>query len=131
MIGDALSFGDTVERIFAAVLVIILGVTLAQHWDMPALVLAFMLFVIIRPLSVLLLTWRSGESLFHRLSLGWLGIRGIGSLNYIAYAYMHGLDSARAGELVDIAITIVTFSVLIHGISVTPLLTLRRKREQD
>ncbi|SKC21536.1 sodium/proton antiporter, CPA1 family [Kosakonia radicincitans] len=131
VIGDALSFGDTVERIFAAVLVIILGVTLAQHWDMPALVLAFMLFVIIRPLSVLLLTWRSGESLFHRLSLGWLGIRGIGSLNYIAYAYMHGLDSARAGELADIAITIVTFSVLIHGISVTPLLTLRRKREQD
>lgn len=131
VIGDALSFGDTVERIFAAVLVIILGVTLAQHWDMPALLLAFMLFVIIRPLSVLLLTWRSGEPLFHRLSLGWLGIRGIGSLNYIAYAYMHGLDSARAGELADIAITIVTFSVLIHGISVTPLLTLRRKWEQE
>jgi len=57
VIGDALSFGDTVERIFAAVLVIILGVTLAQHWDMPALSLAFILFVIIiRPLSVLLLT---------------------------------------------------------------------------
>ncbi|KIS41744.1 cation:proton antiporter [Kosakonia radicincitans] len=131
VIGDALSFGDTVERIFAAVLVIILGVTLAQHWDLPALLLAFMLFVIIRPLSVLLLTWRSRESLVHRLSLGWLGIRGIGSLNYIAYAYMHGLDSARAGELADIAITIVTFSVLIHGISVTPLLRLRRKWEQD
>jgi len=44
---------------------------------------------------------------------------------------MHGLDSAHAGELADIAITIVTFSVLIHGISVTPLLTLRHKREQE
>lgn len=131
VIGDALSFGDTVERIFAATLVIILGVTLSQHWNMPALLLAFMLFVIIRPLSVLLLTWRSGDSLFHRLSLGWLGIRGIGSLNYIAYAYLHGLNSAHAGVLADIAITIVTVSVLIHGISVTPLLTLRRKREQS
>jgi len=33
VIGDALSFGDTVERLLAAGLVIILGVTLAQHWN--------------------------------------------------------------------------------------------------
>jgi NhaP-type Na+/H+ or K+/H+ antiporter len=66
------------------------------------------------------------ESLFHRISLGWLGIRGIGSLNYIAYAWVHGLAGSEASRMVDIAITVVTLSVFIHGISVTPLLTLRR-----
>ncbi|MEJ8324796.1 cation:proton antiporter [Kosakonia sacchari] len=128
VVGDALSFGDTVERLLAAGLVIVLGVTLSRHWDANALLLAFTVFIIIRPLAVWLLTWRSGESVLHRLSLGWLGIRGIGSLNYIAYAWTHGLQNA--GAITDIAITIVTLSVLVHGISVTPLLTLRRKQEQ-
>ncbi|MGK9174364.1 cation:proton antiporter [Yokenella regensburgei] len=130
VIGDALSFGDTVERIFAATLVIILGVTLALHWDAHALLLAFIIFVVIRPLAVFIITWRSGASFFHRLSLGWLGIRGIGSLNYIAFAYMHGLQGGSADTLTDMAITIVTLSVLVHGISVTPLLALRNKRQQ-
>lgn len=130
VIGDALSFGDTVERLLAALLVIVLGVTLSQHWDAHALVLAFIVFVVIRPLSVLIVTLRDGSSWFHRVSLGWLGIRGIGSLNYIAYAYVHGLQGADANIVADIAITIVTLSVLLHGISVTPLLTVRRKKKQ-
>lgn len=128
VIGDALSFGDTVERLLAALLVIVLGVTLAQHWDAHALGLAFVLFLVIRPLSVFIVTLRSGTTWFHRASLGWLGIRGIGSLNYIAFAYVHGLQGADANIIADIAITIVTLSVLLHGISVTPLLTVRSKK---
>lgn len=130
VIGDALSFGDTVERLLAALLVIVLGVTLSQHWDAHALILAFVIFVVIRPLAVFIVTWRDGSSWFHRASLGWLGIRGIGSLNYIAYAYVHGLQGAEANVVADAAITIVTLSVLLHGISVTPLLTARRRKEQ-
>jgi NhaP-type Na+/H+ or K+/H+ antiporter len=131
VIGDALSFGDTVERLLAATLVTVLGVTFALHWDATALMLALIIFVVVRPLSVFILTWRAKESRFHRISLGWLGIRGIGSLNYIAYAWVHGLSGVDANRMADIAITVVTLSVFIHGISVTPLLTLRRKREED
>lgn len=105
--------------------------TFALHWDATALMLALIIFVIVRPLAVLILTWRANESLFHRISLGWLGIRGIGSLNYIAYARVHGPAGSEASRMVDIAITVVTLSVFIHGISVTPLLALRRKREED
>ena len=105
--------------------------TFALHWDATALMLALIIFVIVRPLAVFILTWRANESLFHRISLGWLGIRGIGSLNYIAYAWVHGLAGSEASRMVDIAITVVTLSVFIHGISVTPLLALRRKREED
>lgn len=45
-----------------------------------------MLFVVVRPLAVWLVTLRAGLPLGQRLLIGWLGIRGIGSLNYIAYA---------------------------------------------
>jgi NhaP-type Na+/H+ or K+/H+ antiporter len=130
VIGDALSFGDTVERLFAAVLVIVLGVTLSQHWDTSALLLALLIFCVIRPLAVLMVTWRSQNSWLQRASLGWLGIRGIGSLNYIAYAYVHGLGGKEAGMMANIAITVVTASVLLHGITVTPLLSWRRKRAE-
>jgi len=131
IIGDALSFGDTVERLFAATLIIILGITLAEHWNSAALPLALIIFIVIRPLSVLLVTWRSQRPWLHRISLGWLGIRGIGSLNYIAYAYVHGFQGAEASLVTDTAITIVTISVLVHGITVTPLLTLRHKKQQQ
>lgn len=127
VVGDALSFGDTVERLLAAALVIVLGVTLSRHVEFDAFLLAAVIFVVIRPAAVWLLTLGSGESRLHRLTLGWLGVRGIGSLNYIAWAWTHGLQGAET--ITNLAITVVTLSVLVHGISVTPLLTLRRKHE--
>ena len=60
--------------------------------------------------------------------MGWLGIRGIGSLNYIAYAFSHGLQGKGADLMIDMAITVVTLSVLVHGVTVTPLLKLRRSQ---
>jgi NhaP-type Na+/H+ or K+/H+ antiporter len=122
LIGDALSFGDTIERLFAAAIVIVLGVTLAQHWEFMGLILAFILFFIIRPLAVYLSTWRSSYSRQQRILFGWLGIRGIGSLNYIAYAYTHGMQGSEATIMTNCALTIITASVLVHGITVTPLL---------
>lgn len=128
VIGDALSFGETIERLFAAAIVIVLGVTLAQHWDPIGLVLAFAIFCIVRPLAVYISTWRSSYSKQQRLLFGWLGIRGIGSVNYIAYAYMHGLHGAEADMMTNLALTIITASVLIHGITVTPLLNFWSKK---
>ncbi|KAB7897224.1 sodium:proton antiporter [Rouxiella sp. S1S-2] len=128
VIGDALSFGDTIERLLAAAIVIVLGITLAQHWDAMGLILAFILFFIIRPLAVYISTWKSSYSRQQRLLFGWLGIRGIGSLNYIAYAYMHGMQGADAEVMTNCALTIITASVLIHGITVTPLLNFWSKK---
>lgn len=122
VIGDALSFGDTIERLLAAAIVIVLGVTLALHWDPSALILAFILFCIVRPLAVYISTFGSTYSRQQRLLFGWLGIRGIGSINYIAYAYMHGMQGKEADTMTNYALTIITASVLIHGITVTPLL---------
>jgi len=131
LIGDALSFGDTVERIFAAVLVIVLGVTLAQHWDTHALLLAAIIFFVIRPLAVLIVSWRSESTLLQRLSVGWLGIRGIGSLNYIAWAWVNGFQGSEMNTVTNLAITVVTISVLVHGVTVTPLVKYRDKKEMS
>lgn len=128
IVGDALSFGDTVERLLAAIIIIVLGVTLAQHWDPQGLLMAALLFVVIRPLSVWIVTMGTKTPPRQRLALGWLGIRGIGSINYTAWAYTHGLAGEDATRMANMAFTLVVASVLIHGISVTPLLNWREAK---
>lgn len=128
MVSDALSFGDTIERLFAAAIIIVLGVTLAQHWNVTGLLLAALLFFAIRPLSVWLATLGVDTPPLQRATIGWLGIRGIGSINYIAWAYTHGLDGPEAARMADMAFTLIVASVVVHGISVTPLLNWRQSR---
>ncbi|MEE3662039.1 cation:proton antiporter [Brenneria sp. g21c3] len=125
VVGDALSFGDMVERLFAAAIIIVLGITLAQHWEPAGLLIAALLFLVIRPLSVWIATLGVKAPLEQRLMLGWLGIRGIGSINYIAWGYTHGLAGAEVTRMADMAFTLIVASVVVHGMSVTPLLNWR------
>lgn len=128
VVGDALSFGDTIERLLAALMMVVLGVTLAYHWNLNGVMLGLLLFVVVRPIAVWLVTIGAGIPLAQRLLIGWLGIRGIGSLNYIAFAWVHGMDSAQAEMMVDMALTLVVCSIVVHGVTVTPLLNWRQKR---
>jgi len=129
VVGDALSFGDTVERLFAAGIIIVLGITLLQHWDPAGLLMAALLFLLIRPASVWIAT--SGMNAPHqlRLIIGWLGIRGIGSINYIAWAYTHGLAGEEMTRMSNMAFTLIVASVVVHGVSVTPLLNWRQAKK--
>jgi sodium/hydrogen antiporter len=57
-----------------------------------------------------------------RVLSAWFGIRGIGSLYYLMYALTHGVEKGLAQQLVAIAAITVAVSILVHGISVTPLM---------
>ena len=62
--------------------------------------------------------------------IGWFGIRGIGSMNYIAYAWTHGLHGAEANYMTNIAFTVIVTSVVIHGLTVSPVLSWRKARQE-
>ncbi len=128
VVGDVLSFGDTIERLLAALMMVVLGATLAHHWNIYGVLLGLLLFVVVRPLAVWLVTIRAGIPVVQRLLIGWLGIRGIGSLNYIAFAWVHGMEGEQAELMVDMALTLVVSSIVIHGVTVTPLLNWRERR---
>ncbi|MEN4907813.1 cation:proton antiporter [Rahnella bonaserana] len=130
MVGDALSFGDTIERIFAAGIVMVLGITLAEHWEPMGLLIAALLFIVIRPLTVYITTIGVHVPKGRRLMIGWFGIRGIGSMNYIAYAWTHGLHGAEANYMTNIAFTVIVTSVVIHGLTVSPVLSWRKARQE-
>lgn len=57
-----------------------------------------------------------------RRLMAWLGIRGIGSLYYLFYAVKHDLSLALAVQLLSITAAVVVGPLVLHGISVTPLM---------
>ncbi len=128
MMFHALSLGDTLERLLATLLLLLLGVLLAGSWSLRGLMVAGVLFLVIRPLSVWISTAFLKLPWQRRAMMGWLGIRGIGSLNYLAYALLHGLAGhPQARGIVNMVVTVIAISVMIHGASAQPLLAWRRR----
>ena len=61
--------------------------------------------------------------------IAWFGIRGVGSVYYLMYAIEHGLPEELARTLTTgIVLSTVAVSVVVHGISVTPLMSAYSKR---
>ncbi|HEX7154438.1 MAG TPA: sodium:proton antiporter [Thermoanaerobaculia bacterium] len=121
LVGQVISFGDTLERLLEVLLVVMVGVALADAFDPRAVLLALALFCIIRPLTAMLCLAGSPTSTAQRLLMGWFGIRGIGSLYYLSYALRHH-PAGEVERVIPIVITIIAASVLLHGISSRPLL---------
>jgi NhaP-type Na+/H+ or K+/H+ antiporter len=65
-----------------------------------------------------------------RLLIGWFGIRGIGSLYYLMYAVNHGLPPPLAERLTGLALAAVVASIVVHGVSVTPLMSVYERRKR-
>jgi NhaP-type Na+/H+ or K+/H+ antiporter len=51
-------------------------------------------------------------------------------MNYIAYAWTHGLHGADANYMTNIAFTVIVTSVVIHGVTVSPVLHWRQARQE-
>jgi NhaP-type Na+/H+ or K+/H+ antiporter len=49
-------------------------------------------------------------------------VRGIGSLYYLMYAINNGLPGTLTHELTQITAVVVALSILVHGITVKPLM---------
>jgi NhaP-type Na+/H+ or K+/H+ antiporter len=120
LVSDAARSGDVAERLLEVVLVVLVGAAAADHFDVRGLVVALVLFVVLRPLAAVLLLPRGGTTARQRALLGWFGIRGIGSLYYLAYAANHGFDRSAIAEAAALTITVVAASIVVHGITSSP-----------
>lgn len=119
----SLIFKEHLERLSELMLILLVGGTLfLNSWSWEAVGLALFLFVVARPVSVLagLLGTRTVWRM--RGMTGWFGVRGIGSLYYLMYAIQHGLPEALALQLIQLTLIVVTLSIILHGISVKPLM---------
>ncbi|MEZ5098562.1 MAG: cation:proton antiporter [Thermoleophilia bacterium] len=119
--------GAEVTEKFAELGAILLVGTLATRGGLaePGLagwLLVPLLLLVVRPLAVLVAFAGSPLPLRERVFLGWFGVRGIGSLYYVAAAASVG--SLAAPELSVVLWTTfacVAVSILVHGATGTPV----------
>jgi NhaP-type Na+/H+ or K+/H+ antiporter len=118
-----LGFNEQLERICEVAVVVLLGgLLLPDYLDPNALWFIPLLFLVIRPLAVRVGLAGTDLSTVQWRLVSWFGIRGVGSVYYLAYAIAHGLDEPTARRLAALTLTTVAASVALHGISVTPLM---------
>jgi NhaP-type Na+/H+ or K+/H+ antiporter len=125
----SLVFKEHLERLSEMLLVVLLGGTLfIDSWTWTAVCFALFLFLVARPASVLIGLAGSGTPWRIRGLTAWFGVRGVGSLYYLMYAIEHGLPEALALQLIGLTLIVVALSILLHGISVKPLMGLFWRR---
>jgi NhaP-type Na+/H+ or K+/H+ antiporter len=124
-------FNAQLERLAELVVVMVAGAMLSYTYvPHRAVWFVLLLFFLARPVSVWLgLLGATSVSRDQRILISWFGIRGVGSIFYLMYAINHGLPEPLAKELIAITLTTVAASVLLHGISVTPLMSLYASRK--
>ena len=125
-------FTELTERLLMMLVLVLFGGALAQGL-LSALsgidmLIGLVLILVVRPLAGLLAMLGSAHPWRERALLSFFGIRGVGTIYYIAYGINHGEfgDSERLWGMVGF---VIVSSIIIHGISATPLLRrLRRAR---
>jgi len=120
----SLVFKEHLERLSELMLILLIGGTLfIDSWSWRAVGFALFLFLVARPVSVLVGLLGTPTSWPTRSMIGWFGVRGIGSLYYLMYAIQHGLSEDLALDLTQLTLIAVTLSILVHGTSVKPLMS--------
>ena len=118
--------GENFGRLLELVVLVLLGSALTTAGlAVPGLggwLLAPVLILVIRPAIVLVLAARAPFGLRPRLFLGFFGVRGVAAIYYaMVVAGRHVLPAHETAVVVWTTIVCVVVSVVVHGITATPL----------
>ena len=126
---SVLHFNEQVERFAEIAVVMVVGALLGSVafraevlWFVPLVLL------VIRPVAVAVGTVGTRSGTLRRTMRAWFGIRGIGSIYYLMYAVTRGVDEGTSARLTSLTLAVVVASVVLHGISVTPLMAWYERR---
>ncbi len=95
-----------------------IGGVLELGW--PVVVAALALLFVVRPIAVLVALLPTRLALRQRLFIGWFGIRGIGSIYYLGFAFA-AITPADARPLFTVTAVAILASVVLHGLTSAPL----------
>jgi sodium/hydrogen antiporter len=117
---------EHVEKFGELALILLLGssVTLAglQAPGWAGWLLAGLLIVVFRPAGVAIALLRTSLPARERAFVAWFGVRGIGSLYYVAVAVGAGVLSTSEAAIVFWTTAVcVIVSIVVHGVSAAPL----------
>jgi NhaP-type Na+/H+ or K+/H+ antiporter len=117
---------EVVEKFCELGLILLLGsmVTITGMGEVGATgwLLVATLLLVIRPLATAIAFVGSGTAPRERAFIGWFGVRGIGSLYYVAVALGSGILSVdESRSLFWTVAACVVASIVVHGVTAAPL----------
>lgn len=116
---------EQIERLTMMVLLLLFGGALvsgllsAVSWREAAV--ALIILLVVRPLTGLIGLAGLKLDRPEKLALSFFGIRGVGSIYYLAYGLNH-LQVAGADHLWGVVSLVILFSIVLHGLTVTPIM---------
>lgn len=123
LLQSLLTFTGQLEKIGEAVIVVLVGsLFFVDVFSRDLLWFAPLLFLVVRPLSVRIGMIGCNFSSSDRLMVEWFGIRGIATLYYLAFLALHSLPPRLMEMFSSLAFSVIAISILVHGITVTPLM---------
>ncbi len=119
------NFSEEIEKIMVAVLFTIAGIYISngflddfQWYMIPA---ALIIIILIRPLTGFISLAGTRISNKRKWIIAFYGIRGIGSIYYLMYAFYHA-DFEQSKELLALVAVVIIFSIFIHGLTARPVI---------
>lgn len=128
-------FAETLERLASVLFLLLLGGAVVdgalRELDATAVGVAVVIVLVIRPVAGWLGLMGTGHDASTRAAIAFFGIRGMGTIYYLAHAVNEGLFP-RATEVWAVAVATILVSILVHGVTATPVLDrLDRRRDRQ
>jgi NhaP-type Na+/H+ or K+/H+ antiporter len=118
------ALAQRLERLSAVVVVLLVGSLVAVADVRPEMfVFALLLFAAVRPLAVRLGLGGMSIPPDERRLLSWFGVRGAASVYLLMMAIDQGMSATLAKELAAITLVALVTSIVLHGLSTTPLVS--------
>lgn len=131
MAQEILGFNERLGRIGELALVVIVGSLLSfEVLSLQTSAFVIVLVFVIRPAAAWLGLIRIDITQSQKSLICWLGIKGIGSIYYLMYAIEHGLSETVSTQLLTVTIAVIATSIVVHGVSVAPLMARYQRRAE-
>lgn len=125
-------FAEQIERLFMMILLVLFGGAIVGGllepltWTGAGFGLACIL--IVRPFAGLIGLAGVHRPWDEKAAIGFFGIRGVGSFYYLAYAYNTGEFEMEAPFLFAVVGFVVLISIVLHGVTSTPVMRLLERK---
>lgn len=132
-------FNHEIERLLIVVWIILFGGTIMngilEMTDWKGVLFSALFVLVVRPLAGLISFVGIKDSFRNKLAISFLGIRGVGSVFYLSWAFLQTDAFANKYELYAITSYIILFSIVLHGFTAPSIINYfrnnRKKHELD
>ncbi|MDT0645840.1 cation:proton antiporter [Zunongwangia sp. F260] len=128
-------FITEVEHLLLVVWIILFGGSIMSGMlaltDWKGVTFALIFVLLIRPLAGMIpLIFVKKEKMKEKLAISFLGIRGIGSVFYLSWAFLKFDNFSHKNELYAITAYIILFSIVLHGLTAPSIINYFRGKAE-